>query len=543
MDHFIDRNFAILEGTLLSAIGSNSTELVIPSKVGGHAIRRICNGCAVGRNTEYIIISEGIREFGKEAFINCKELKRLEFPESLEKIDLCDRFINTSGDNANLGLEIILKRFFPKYEYEALMRESIPLQSGERLMGGDYMEHPQFSGILKKISSLRPAARIRPEMGRVFIPDDWSRGCRSEQILFQDGGEAVDAGERFDQNDTAPRLIPILIRDHIPALWDDDMELEGDKRMQQKAAGSGTADNVLLTFLQSVTEDKKGVHAVFRIRIGKAFFPAVVRLICHGKAYYIYRVFYLTGDNKKPYIRKDYPDRVYNAAGRVVYKPEVYAKYRFMSIFSETMQDNSGTASLVGALVEEASFLERVRSLVELSAEQRNEAAGVVKALFRLPDTEQTMQGMHRLLKKNRSVVKQLFFMTDDPGIDSFLLKNSKKLGLGIPDNWATEKKHMDDAKKLIHINEDHKIPEMSLEKMKSILEKYTQQRFGFNEDGEGGDGELMIYRNKDGTYNVCIADNGRVGYCQTFEKAEQAYYDIVSMARLRYGEPGSRHF
>ena len=93
-------------------------------------------------------------------------------------------------------------------------------------------------------------------------------------------------------------------------------------------------------------------------------------------------------------------------------------------------KDASEVAILTNALVERASFLAKVSSAEELTQEERKEAEQIISAMFRFHEAEYTVVGLRDLLEQNRSVVKQIFLLQDDPAVGKFIKQNSYMLGL-----------------------------------------------------------------------------------------------------------------
>ena len=116
-DSYIDSKYVILNGTLLS-VKDNAENVVIPSEVNGHRIRRLGAGIHSGNDVKAVIISEGITEIGENAFNNSRSLETVVLPASLKSLGM------NSFDSVKRNLKpkkIFLKRAFSRRDFDYIL--------------------------------------------------------------------------------------------------------------------------------------------------------------------------------------------------------------------------------------------------------------------------------------------------------------------------------------------------------------------------------------------------------------------------------------
>ncbi len=86
---------------------------------------------------------------------------------------------------------------------------------------------------------------------------------------------------------------------------------------------------------------------------------------------------------------------------------------------------------LVTSIVGKVSFISGMTEADDLTPEQTEQIEKVLKALFRIPQSEYIIIGLKSLLDMNRRITKKVYMMLDDPKINKFLEENSYALGLG----------------------------------------------------------------------------------------------------------------
>ena len=328
MDHYIDDNFSIVDGILLSC-RNGSGQFVIPAAIEGHKIYRIGSGCSINGSTESVIVSEGIREIGREAFLNCSHLKRVELPESLESIEEFGGLGVCYKGFGNVPVELYIRRIFSRSDYDHFLADSIQLSSGEYLLSGDYPEYSQFSHILNSYGSLRPPAGLNADVRSLFILDK----DKVRQLCF-DGGELLADGEISEHEDFIKRIVPLMIREKSRIFWDNGSELAADKAMQY---GEHTFPErvMLTTFRKEETIRRKDKVSVrFRIFFEKVFVPVITAVRYKGQTSYVYSEMYLNCDPERPFVRQTDPGKVFDKKGDRIKQDEVFAKYKLLAMLS-----------------------------------------------------------------------------------------------------------------------------------------------------------------------------------------------------------------
>ena len=329
IDHYIDDCFSIVDGTLLSCRNEHR-KLVIPAEIDGHRIYRIGSGCSISGGTDTVIISEGIRELGREAFLNCPYLKRLELPESLEKAEEFGGLGVHYEGLGNVPVELFIRRHFSPTIYDQLLAQSIQLTSGERLLTGDYAELPQFCRILKSYGSLCPPASLNVDVGSLFILDIDKVG----QLYFEGCRKVITDGEWIEHDEFIKRIVPLLIRKKNKLFWDNNSELAADTAMQ---CGEFTfPERVMLTaFRKEETIERAGEYSVcFHIFFGKVFAPAISSVRHKGQTAYVYSEMFLDRDGKRPFVRQTGPGKVFDEKGKRIEQDEIFAKYKLLAMLS-----------------------------------------------------------------------------------------------------------------------------------------------------------------------------------------------------------------
>lgn len=90
---------------------------------------------------------------------------------------------------------------------------------------------------------------------------------------------------------------------------------------------------------------------------------------------------------------------------------------------------------LVNAVVEKASFLKKIGTFSKPSQEQKKQVQEIIRAVFRIPQSDYIIVGMKKLLELNRKVVKEVYLEMDDHTIMNFIQNNKYALGLAEEDH------------------------------------------------------------------------------------------------------------
>ncbi len=91
---------------------------------------------------------------------------------------------------------------------------------------------------------------------------------------------------------------------------------------------------------------------------------------------------------------------------------------------AEAPTDPSELTILINSLVEKVSFLQNIPTIKELSREQTIELQDIIHAMLGFGSSEATILGLRNLLEVNRTVVRDIFVVMNDPDVDEFLEKN-----------------------------------------------------------------------------------------------------------------------
>ena len=325
MEQYIDDTYTILDGTLLICSNANR-ELVIPSEVCGHKIERIGSGCSVGGATETVILSEGIREVGMEAFCDAEKLRSIELPYSLEKYEAVSMVRRAVKEE----LRITLHRRIAVTDWEILLQDSILLQDGRRLLTSKCMDTRYFCDVFKGFEPCGIPGMLKQDMGRVFLLEQ----DLCEVLPFAGSGEQIGDGKKLSRRDMAAMMVPVLIKERAREFWDNASELASDKYIQ--TGKTPDALPALLCFFRPEETAQEGskVHVTFQIRFARVFLPNVVTVELGGIRQYIYRELFLTGREQQPFLRVDYDNSVFDAQGNVQENRDVYARYKLLAMLS-----------------------------------------------------------------------------------------------------------------------------------------------------------------------------------------------------------------
>ena len=329
IDHYIDDCFSIVDGTLISC-RSEHRKLVIPAEVNGHRIYRIGSGCCIGGGTDTVIISEGIRELGEEAFVNSAYLEKVILPASLEK---AERYGGLGIRYHGIGkppIDIFLNRCLTETVYERLLAESIKLTNGDRLLSGNFAELDEFNRVLKSYGNLSAPVTLCPGMGNLFVLDNE----KVIQLSCEHSDEMIAEGEMINHNSFIRRAVSMLAGRKSRVFLDNESETVADKAMQR--GDRVFPKNMLLaSFSKEKVRKKRGkVLVCFRIFFERVFIPVISEVRCKGQTAYIYSEEFLNNEKERPFLRVDNEDKVFDASGEHIDGKEFYAKYKFMAMLS-----------------------------------------------------------------------------------------------------------------------------------------------------------------------------------------------------------------
>ncbi len=291
-DSYIDSKYVILNGTLLS-VKDNAENVVIPSEVNGHRIRRLGAGIHSGNDVKAVIISEGITEIGENAFNNSRSLETVVLPASLKSLGM------NSFDSVKRNLKpkkIFLKRAFSRRDFDYILSNSIPLYEGNiRLLNQGHINMPEFSDFYIGLGMYEPARFVDKDMQSLFLTQETSlEGVRQkvEEIPFT-GTPRITLGAASQEQDFRLRYARLL-RSTMPRTpYDIKSEAHYDRMLQTEAKPSPSF--VILTYFDArdVKEEQGKLFVTFELKMGYVFFGNLTRVIYRGRDYYVYRENYL----------------------------------------------------------------------------------------------------------------------------------------------------------------------------------------------------------------------------------------------------------
>ena len=332
MLEYFDGTYTVLNDTIL-AVNSFEKHLYIPDKLGDCTIVRIGAGCSLGNKTGAVHIAEGIREIGERAFVDAKELRILDLPESLETCN--ETILSNEFYGREAGNHIILKRCISEADRDMLMKNSLELEDGNRILTGAYHRLPFFTGVFSGFYRIIPPAFVCREMNGLYCTCE--EPGKADQYIFKGRRLRVQGEHGYVKNNFEDEIVRLMLKEKPEYIFSNRSEERSDRLKQSE--GKLMPKSVMMTgFRESDTVLKEdGVHMVFHIDIGKFWFYSLMRIRYRGEDYGILRKTYLSSSVKEPFLNEDLTDVVYDKNGEHAVpaaKEGVLSKYRLLSMLS-----------------------------------------------------------------------------------------------------------------------------------------------------------------------------------------------------------------
>lgn len=328
LDKYLSEKYAILDGTLI-ALRTEETEVVIPSQVCGHPIKRIGGGSCIAENARLIRVEEGIREIGSMAFSGCGKLQKLILPEGVK---LCEKNM-VSFSFMDLGKEVMISRRMSKETYDLILQHSFPVESGERMVQSSKTLISVLQGVLDGFSVIyRQVTMNSPDTILPPILDPRMKSLyfikyagilmelpfSSERERIEVIGSADLANDKAEMVRQRRRLVKMLLKEMPEGLYDNASELLHDHKLRNH----GVPFPYYLTYVRFREEDAQesgeSVVIPFRMTFGKAFYATLVRVVFEHKDYYVYRRNFLMGEKDQPIFREDCLEEIYDENGEPI---------------------------------------------------------------------------------------------------------------------------------------------------------------------------------------------------------------------------------
>ena len=332
MLEYLDGKYTVLKDTIL-AVNTIEKHLYIPDKLGDCTITRIGAGCSLGNKVGAVHIAEGIREVGESAFVDAKNLRILDLPESLETCKetiLSNEFYTRGAEN-----HIILKRHISEADHDMLMQNSLELADGYRLLTGAYHRLPFFTGVLSGFYRVIPPAYVSREMNGLYRVG--VEPGKTEQRIFKGRRPTVQDEFGYVKGSFEDEIVRLMLKEKTEYIFSNRSEERSDRLLQ--TGGRIKPKDVMLTvFRESDTAVKEdGVHMVFHIDIGKFWFYSLMRIRYRGEEFGLLRKTYLSSSEKEPFLNEDLPETIYDRSGKYAQpaaKEGVLLKYLLLSMLS-----------------------------------------------------------------------------------------------------------------------------------------------------------------------------------------------------------------
>lgn len=326
MGNYLDKDYAAIDGILLSYCGNNSF-LNIPKKLANMELTKIGDGAFYGmENLKEVVIPYGITQIGREAFDGCKNLNTISIPGTVNTIDysafgLYDIVFCSNCFNYNIfGYRI------SKSEYQNLMSSSLKVDK-TLYITQSLSKKGVFKDLLSSIN-IDAADRIQYGVGRILTSHDEKRDAanmkRYLNVFYYDGSrKALNETDEFMR----------IVRENKNIVQD--MKTEKNNDLFLKEEKYPTIRKTAIFYCDdSKTKIDNGEYSIdVNIMIGYHFWQSFLPIAYENKVYYLYIRNYLTDSKEMNYIRRD--TAIFSDKGLVEDKQEaqqIYAKYKLLSI-------------------------------------------------------------------------------------------------------------------------------------------------------------------------------------------------------------------
>lgn len=353
MDRYTDNEYAIINGTLL-ACTDEAEKILIPASVNGHRIERIGAGCGISGKVRSVTVAEGIKQIGRGALLmerrgSDRPKMEMRLPSSITE---CELF--SDMDVWKTYTDIYIERRFPADEYEKLLKESILLADGRRLIDETHGGRLAFSGEKGDFWD-RPGwkcASYNPEMNGIYC----FRSKSGESIMRMEPSEKGSFNDTFPEQllilgrrkkiDIFPKesvsafrdsLVEIMLKERQMWPGSSACELKNDEAVIEMGDSGKWVNSMLMICFdeQQSYNDRNDVVAEFHIASCYMYFTEMRKTVVSGKDYYIYCENWLGADRDKPFDRIEHFDRIYDPQGRRAdadIAEKVRAKYKLISM-------------------------------------------------------------------------------------------------------------------------------------------------------------------------------------------------------------------
>lgn len=308
----------VTDGVLLMYTGQQR-DLYIPETIASQPVRTIGMGAFLGAPAmETVAIGTGITHIGERAFYKCPALTSVTLTDSVTQVD-AHAFVECPALE-----EIRINALpLPRSSYEQYLAGCSHLPDGT-VLSLHQPQHPLISQILSALNNLQPAAWLPLTLPCLFREQAREDAIRAEHLRLP--------RKVFSSTDTAllseEQAVMQLIRSGAPQARHPDAETEHDLMARQEISLPSTPCCIFSLDNVTATDATGTCRADVRIRIGRHYWPSVVRVALDGTAYYIYRRLYTNTHSKRCYLSRDIA--VYTDKGLVTDQAEsrrVYAKY------------------------------------------------------------------------------------------------------------------------------------------------------------------------------------------------------------------------
>ncbi|MBO4326046.1 MAG: leucine-rich repeat protein [Clostridia bacterium] len=318
MGNYMDNTYLAIDGVIVSYSGSDDV-LTVPSRLIQMDIVRIGDGSFMDSRMSKVIISDGIKEIGKNAFSKCCNLKEVVIPASVTTV-CSNAFTN---DLPKLDSIFIDRYPLQAQQYLTLKRSAIRINSNKYLTT-NYAGLSLINNVMNSTSA-RPAQFIPGNISRLFSTRDMTAVDPEAECFNISFGLSGGDGKTVEFSSVLADKA-----DHS----DPDTEAKHDELLKKDAIPGNMMTAILIFDESNLLVDAGHYYVNAEIRIGYHFWQSFLPIIHAGKQYYLYRRNYLRGDDKYKYSRVDVA--ILDDSGSVVKNKDealdVYGKYKILSI-------------------------------------------------------------------------------------------------------------------------------------------------------------------------------------------------------------------
>ena len=320
-------DYVIADDVIIIYTG-RSPKVTVPASFEDIRIRKIGAGVFYGNDAvEEVTVSEGIKEIGNRTFGKCAHLAYLSMPPSVSEIH------PKAFEKSDAIWSIKIYKEISDEAYTDIVENGIKLTDGRVIIDPMILGGP-FLHLIREFLPVSMAGRFRvhKSMGCIFEVPPRRLDARKtpKPLIFQQYMDEHNASDFDLRNENASFVFKIKINDLDYSFEHDEEADDLGLKKRDKYDNSG------LVFVTDFIEGENGMNKVFlEIKSGSYFFQRGLRVKMGLTDYYLYFREEFTSDDKRPYVRRMAPIRLFSRFGPISEgderNREVYGRFSFIS--------------------------------------------------------------------------------------------------------------------------------------------------------------------------------------------------------------------